>query len=96
MEFTCTVHNVIALRWLVDNNVQVTYMSDGSSTNTPVEGIQPSLGTIQPDGTEFDFNSTLIVSDASVLVGREVICDGGGPTTAESQTLEFNCEWNVS
>ena len=94
MEFTCTVHNVITLRWIVDDNVQVTYMSDGSSTNTPMEGIQPSLDNIQPDGTEHDFTSTLTVSNASILVGREVICDGGGPITAESQTVELSCEWN--
>ena len=75
VEFTCTVNNIITLRWLVDDNVLVTYRWD-SPINTSMEiqpGIQSSLDSVLKDNTEFDFNSTLRVSNASLLGGCNVI-----------------------
>ena len=98
--FTCTVEDVIVLRWLVVNNTDVMllilYTGSTLSSDTPLPGIETELIDVQPGtGTVgvFDYRSTLSVSAASVLGDfNTVLCDGGSVLTGVRRDVELRCE----
>ena len=96
--FTCTVEDSALLRWIVANSTDdlllIQYVGVTPSLAMPLPGIQPELISAQPDGVGvFDYNSTLSVSEASVLGDLDTIrCDGGSVATEVRQTVELRCE----
>ena len=97
--FTCTVEDAIALRWLVNNPDEVLliqYSGETPMVTTTVPGIEPELTSAVPGSGAglFNYESTLTVSNSSVVENDTIRCDGGSVATEIRQTVELRCESN--
>ena len=74
--------------------ILIRYIGVTPSLAMPLPGIEPELISAQDvGGGNFDYRSTLTVSNASVLADiNNIICDAGSAPTEIRQTVELRCE----